>query len=195
MNYFDYITAIKQKEAQAILNIPIENNGLYEAICSIKACSGKVVTSGMGKAGIAARKAAATMSSLGTPACFVHPGEAQHGDLGTLSANDILLVFSTSGKTREVIELVTLAKVLHEKVPVITVTSHPESELKDISDIVIGMGEVEEVCPFGLAPTSSTIVMLCIGDILSMCVMQEKGITKEEYGKRHHGGYIGKQLR
>lgn len=186
---------VLQIESQALLNIPVDE-GMATAVDLIVNCKGKVVTSGMGKAGIIAQKMASTFSSTGTPAVFLHPGEAQHGDLGMLAKDDVLIILSNSGRTREAVELVHLAEsMLGERVPIIVITSHPESALKDSADVTLHMGEIEEACPLGMAPTTSTTVMLAIGDVLAVLVMETKGITKADFSKRHHGGYLGQRSR
>ena len=131
-------------EAQAVRNIPLDA-GLVKAVQLILNCKGKVVTSGMGKAGLIAQKIASTMSSTGTSAVFLHPGEAQHGDLGMLGKDDVLIVLTNSGRTREIVELVDLAEhMLGHKLPIIAITSHPESELKQTVDVLLYMGQFEE---------------------------------------------------
>jgi len=178
-------------ESEAVKNIPLSEN-LLTAVDLLAGLKGKVVCSGIGKAGIIARKTAATFSSTGTPAVYLHPGEAQHGDLGLIDNNDILLIFSNSGKTRESVELVQLARALHSSAfKVITITAHLDSELAQMSDVALSIGKVEEACTLGMAPTSSTTAMLALGDVLCVLVMEEIGFTKEEFLKRHHGGYLG----
>lgn len=178
-------------ESEAVKNIPLSES-LLTAVDSLAGLKGKVVCSGIGKAGIIARKTAATFSSTGTPAVYLHPGEAQHGDLGLIDNNDILLIFSNSGKTRESVELVQLARALHSSAfKVITITAHLDSELAQMSDVALSIGKVEEACTLGMAPTSSTTAMLALGDVLCVLVMEEIGFTKEEFLKRHHGGYLG----
>lgn len=178
-------------ESEAIRNIPLDNN-LLKAVDMIVQCRGKVVTSGMGKAGIIARKVSSTFSSTGTPSIFLHPGEAQHGDLGMLSREDILLAFSNSGKTREILELVMLSNQLFDhKMQIIAITAHPQSELGRLADVVLSIGQVTEACVLGMAPTTSTTAMLALGDVLCMLVMEEINFTREEFLKRHHGGYLG----
>jgi len=178
-------------ESNAIANIPL-NEELAKAISIIHHCKGKLITSGMGKAGIIAQKVSSTFSSTGTPAVYLHPGEAQHGDLGMLSPQDVLLVFSNSGKTREVLELVSLShKLFQQKILVISITANIKSELALMSDVALSIGNVEEACSLGMAPTTSTTAMLALGDVLSILVMEEKQFTKEEFLKRHHGGYLG----
>ncbi len=177
-------------ESEAIKNIPLDAS-LLKAVKLIVACKGKIITSGMGKAGIIAKKISSTFSSTGTPSVYLHPGEAQHGDLGMLGKNDLLLVFSNSGKTREVIEMVTLARRLNKKLPVITVTGHTDSELAQAATVVLSIGKITEACSLGMAPTTSTTTMLALGDVLCVLVMEEINFTMEEFSKRHHGGYLG----
>ena len=185
---------ILEIESNAIRNMPVDKS-LLKAVDMISACKGKIITSGMGKAGIIARKLSSTLSSTGTPSVFLHPGEAQHGDMGMIGPKDILFVFSHSGKTRELLEMVAISGRLYadHKVPVIAVTSHPESELRNVSDVVLDIGDVKEVCPLGMAPTTSTTCMLAMSDVVAVLVMEEKNFTKEEFFKRHHGGYLGQQ--
>lgn len=184
---------IIKEEINAIKAIPL--TGIDEAVENILSCQGKLVFTGMGKAGLISRKVAATMASTGTPAFFMHPSEAQHGDLGMIGKGDMIIAFSNSGRTREVVETVSLAKILIPGLKLITVTSNREAELALISDIVIETGGYPEVCPLGMAPTSSTTAMLVIGDIISMMVMEAKEFSIEQYSKRHHGGYLGVKSR
>ncbi len=182
---------ILETESTAIRNIPLDDN-LLKAVGVISRCKGKVVTSGMGKAGIIARKVSSTFSSTGTPSLFLHPGEAQHGDLGMLGENDVLLVFSHSGKTKEILEMIMLStQLFKDKLTVIAVTSHPDAPIRTMADIVLDIGDVQEVCPLGMAPTTSTTTMLALGDVLCVLVMEEINFTREEFYKRHHGGYLG----
>lgn len=154
---------------------------------------GKVVTSGMGKAGQIAMNIATTFCSTGTPAVFLHPSEAQHGDLGVLQADDVLLLISNSGKTREIVELTLLAHNLDPALPSIVITGNPDSPLAQQADVCIWTGGPREVCPLGLTPTTSTTVMTVIGDILVVETMKQSGFTVEDYYKRHHGGYLGEK--
>lgn len=181
-------------ESQAVQNIPVDEK-IETALELITHCEGKVVVSGMGKAGIIARKVASTFASTGTPAIFLHPGEAQHGDLGILSEKDLLLVFSNSGKTREVLELIFLSKQLHPGLNIIAITSNPEAEIKNESDLVLSIGNMKEACPLEMAPTTSTTAMLALGDVLCMLTMEAKNFTKEDFHKRHHGGYLGERFK
>lgn len=185
--------AVLTAEQQAIASIPLGNE-LIVAIDLILQCNGKLVTSGMGKAGIIAQKVAATFSSTGTPAVFLHPGEAQHGDLGMIGPNDVLLIFSNSGKTREALELVELtARLYPGQIPVISITSHPESDLGQRSTLALCIGKVEEACSLGMAPTASTTAMLALGDTLCILTMEQRKFTRDDFLKRHHGGYLGSQ--
>ncbi len=181
------------QEARAISSIPISDN-FEKAASLLKNCTGKVLTTGMGKAGHIANKFSATLSSTGTPASFLHPGEAAHGDLGLIEKNDAMVAFSTSGKTREVLEVLVAGRELglHS---VIGITSHPDSRLRELSDIILDMGTIEEACPLDLTPTSSMAVMLAISDALALLLMELKNFSREDYGKRHHGGYLGKKAR
>jgi len=148
---------------------------------------GKLVTSGMGKAGQIALNIATTFSSTGIPAVNLHPSEAQHGDLGVLQPSDVLLLVSNSGRTREIIDLVTLAKRLVPQLPIIVITGRADSELAGVADAALITAAAPEVCPLGLTPTTSTTMMTVIGDVLVVNVMRATGFTKEQYALRHHG--------
>ena len=157
-------------------------------------CKGKVVTTGMGKAGIAMKKFTSTLNSLGFSSSYLHPGEAPHGDLGLISPKDILFVASTSGKTREVIEITDLARNINVN-KIIGITSHPDSVLRKKADVILDMGIIQEAGHLKLAPTSSILVMLALTDALALVAAEEKNFTKEDYGKFHHSGYLGSQAR
>jgi arabinose-5-phosphate isomerase len=187
------ISEIIAKEAIAIASIKVTQE-FENAVIALRDCPGKVITTGIGKAGHIARKFAATLCSTATPADFIHPGEAVHGDLGMVTKNDCIVAFSTSGKSNEVIEMLELSRHLGAKT-VIGVTSHPDSRLRDLSDIVLDMGMIEEPCPLGLTPSASIAVMLAISDALALTLMELKGVTREEFGLRHHGGYLGRSIR
>lgn len=181
------------QEAQAISSIPVDDS-FEQAASLLNNCTGKVLTTGMGKAGHIANKFSATLSSTGTPASFLHPGEAAHGDLGLIEENDAMVAFSTSGKTREVLEVLVAGRELGLHT-VIGITSHPDSRLRDLSDVIIDMGTIREACPLDLTPTCSMTVMLAISDALALLLMELKNFTREDYGRRHHGGYLGKKAR
>ena len=188
------VKSIIEKEANAVRSIPI-TEAYEEAVNLINGqvhkLGGALIISGMGKAGQVAMNIATTFSSAGTPAYFLHPSEAQHGDLGIMRKNDILLLISNSGKTRELEELVVLSRGLVPDVKIIVITSNPDSPLAKEADVCLLTGAPEEVCPLGLTPTTSTTVMTVIGDILVVSVMKKIGFTNADYAKRHHGGYLG----
>lgn len=189
---------ILQREAKSLLSIPYTpdyDRAVQLIIEHVHHRGGKLVTAGMGKAGQIAMNIATTFSSTGTPAVNLHPSEAQHGDLGVLQPNDVMLLISNSGRTREVLELVTLTKNLYPDIPLIGITGNPESELTRLTDVTLLTGGAPEVCPLGLTPTTSTTVMTVIGDILVVNVTRLIGFTTEEYAKRHHGGYLGHKSR
>ena len=194
----DEISSILEKEANAVRNIPVSSN-YAEAVNLIveyvHARGGKLVTSGMGKAGQIAMNIATTFCSTGTPATFLHPSEAQHGDLGILQRNDIMLVISNSGKTREILELMTLAARLYPELKFIVITGNAESLLAESADICLYTGGPKEVCPLGLTPTTSTTMMTVIGDILVVGTMKAIDFDKSQYALRHHGGYLGQLSR
>jgi arabinose-5-phosphate isomerase len=187
------IRRILEAEAAAIAAVEV-GDGYDRAIEALQRCAGKVVTTGIGKAGYVAQKFAATLCSTGTPAVFIHPAEAAHGDLGLIDEHDVIIAFSTSGKTREVLELIELSRHLTQAV-VIGITSHPETELRRLADIVLDMGVIEEPCPLGLTPSASMAVMSAIGDALALTLMEEKAVSRRDYGLRHHGGYLGHKAR
>ena len=192
------IREIFEKEASAIKNIPVTDSFIkaVEIIYDhVHTKNGKLVTSGMGKAGQVAHNIATTFSSTGTPAIFLHPSEAQHGDLGILQKNDVILAVSNSGKTREIIELIDLKNNLYPSVPVIVLTGNPYSPLAKKSDCYISTGSPREVCPLGLTPTTSTTVFTVIGDALVVILMEKIGFKATDYAKRHHGGYLGTKSR
>lgn len=185
-------------ESRAVAEIPV-TDGYERAVGMIVEQvwnrHGKLITSGMGKAGQIAMNIATTFASTGIPAVFLHPSEAQHGDLGVMQENDIMLLLSNSGKTREIVELVTLAKRLNPQLQIIVITGNADSELVQSADVCLWTGNAPEVCPLGLTPTTSTTLMTVIGDVLVVGTMRTTGFTKEQYALRHHGGYLGKKSR
>lgn len=189
----DRARKILEAEAAAIQAVQL-SSAFDEAVRAIEACRGKVIVTGMGKAGFTAQRFAAVLCSTGTPAVFVHPGEAAHGDLGVIGQEDCLFAFSTSGKTREVVEMVELSRHLGPH-KVVAITSHPESELRLVSDLIIDMGLIAEPCPLGLTPTASIAVMSAIADALALIVMERRNFSRRDYGLRHHGGYLGAKAR
>ncbi|MDR2920978.1 MAG: SIS domain-containing protein [Tannerella sp.] len=194
----DLVTSILKQEAEAVQNIPITEN--YEKavgliVKHVHQLGGTLITSGMGKAGQIAMNIATTFSSTGTPAFFLHPSEAQHGDLGIVRKNDVILLISNSGKTRELVELINLARGLVGDIPFIVITSNQKSELAKEAAVCLDTGSPKEVCALGLTPTTSTTVMTVIGDLLVVSVMTEIGFNSSDYAKRHHGGYLGSKSR
>lgn len=187
---------ILRREAAAIEAIPVSDD--YERAVElivehVNRRGGKLITSGMGKAGQIAMNIATTFCSTGTPAVFLHPSEAQHGDLGIMQRNDLMLLLSNSGKTREIVELVELARVLNPEVPIIVITGDGTSRLAAAGDVALVTAKAPEVCPLGLTPTTSTTMMTVMGDVLVVAVMKAIGFTAADYAKRHHGGYLGKK--
>ncbi len=185
-------------EITALQSIPKDNP--YEEAISIilervHKGNGRLITSGMGKAGQIAHNMATTFSSTGTPSYFLHPSEAQHGDLGMVCEGDALLLISNSGKTREVLELVHLARRLRADIPTILITGQADSPLAELVDVCLSTGNPKELCPLGLTPTTSTTVMTVIGDLLVVSLMQAIGFEAKDYALRHHGGYLGDKSR
>jgi arabinose-5-phosphate isomerase len=193
MNIEERMRAVLKAEAEAIDSVQV-TDAYVRAVELLLACDGKVITTGIGKAGYIANKFAATLCSTATPAVFVHPAEAAHGDLGLVDDHDVLIAFSTSGKSREVLEILELARHLGVA-RIIGVTSHPDSELRNYADVVLDMGEITEPCPLGLTPSASMAVMLAISDAVALALMEQKGVTREDWGLRHHGGYLGRAAR
>ena len=194
----ELLQSILKREAEAVLQIPVNDD--YEKamdliIDHVQNLKGKLVVSGMGKAGQIGGNIATTFASTGTPAFFLHPSEAQHGDLGIIQPNDVLLLISNSGKTREIIELIELAHNLYANLPLIVITGNPDSPLGKSANVCLSTGNPAEVCPLGMTPTTSTTMMTVIGDLLVVGTMTKIGFTREEYAKRHHGGYLGQKAR
>lgn len=192
------IKKLLDREAAAISAIPVSED--YEKVVEliyqrVHKKGGKVIASGMGKAGHVANHVATTLSSTGTPSLFIHPSEAQHGDLGIIRENDLLLVFSNSGKTSEIIKLVDLTHALHPGIPVVVISGNTEGQLAKLSDAILHTGAPDEVCPLGLTPTTSATTMTVIGDLLVVLMMKRIGFTSRDYALRHHGGYLGEKSR
>ena len=184
---------LMRREAQAIERLAEGlNTDFSRAAQLIYECSGTIVLTGIGKAGIIARKISATLASTGTPSHFLHAAEAVHGDLGRLRSQDIAVVLSHSGQSEEITRLIALLKQLD--IRMIGITSRDESPLAQHSDVTISLGKIEEVCPLGLAPTASTTCMLALGDALAITVMQLRNFQSEDYARYHPGGALGRQL-
>lgn len=194
----ELLESILRRESEAIMRIPLSDaydKAIDIIIEHVQDRKGKLVVSGMGKAGQIGANIATTFASTGTPSVFLHPSEAQHGDLGVIQPNDVLLLISNSGKTREIIELIDLAHNLYAELPLLVITGRPDSPLGEAADVCLSTGNPPEVCPLGMTPTSSTTMMTVIGDLLVVGTMTRIGFTAEEYAKRHHGGYLGRVAR
>ncbi len=180
-------------EADAVLGLLDQlDMQLVVAAEKILACTGRVVVSGMGKSGHVARKIAATLASTGTPALFVHPAEARHGDLGMIQANDIVLAFSNSGETEELSEIAPHMKRLGATL--IAVTGNPESSLAKLADLHLNASVRAEACPLNLAPTASTTAALALGDALALVLLDLRGFSAEDFARSHPGGTLGRRL-
>ncbi|MFC4702022.1 KpsF/GutQ family sugar-phosphate isomerase [Glaciecola siphonariae] len=180
-----------QVEALKHLNSMLDEQ-FTESCELLKLCKGKVVVSGMGKSGHIANKIAATLASTGTPAFFMHPGEANHGDFGMLSKDDILIAISNSGETGELIGLLPAVKRLN--IPIIAITNKPNSSLSKFATKTLLLHVNQEACSLGLAPTTSTTATLVLGDALAIALLEAKGFTAEDFAFSHPGGALGKRL-
>ena len=186
--------AVIDTEARAITELAAEINqpSFVQACRLMLACQGRVVVTGMGKSGHIAGKIAATLASTGTPAFFVHPGEASHGDLGMITAADVVLALSNSGETAEIITILPIIKRLH--VPLIAMTGNPGSTLSGAAAANINVRVDKEACPLGLAPTASTTAALAMGDALAVALLESRGFTEEDFARSHPGGALGRRL-
>lgn len=184
---------VLETEAQAILGVIPQLNGDFDkAIDLLHACSGRVVTTGMGKSGIIAHKLAATLSSTGTPSIFLHPAEALHGDLGMVQSNDVVLALSRTGETEELVRLLQAIRRIGARI--ISITGVPGSTLGQASDVTLSCHVAEEACPMNLAPTASTTAALALGDAIAMALSRRKGFRAEQFANLHPGGQLGKKL-
>jgi arabinose-5-phosphate isomerase len=180
-------------EARAIRDlIATIDERFAQAVKIVLTCRGRVVVSGMGKSGHIARKIASTLASTGTPAFFVHPAEASHGDLGMITRDDVFVALSNSGESAELLSIVPLLK--RQGAKLIVLTGNPESSLARESDIHLYAGAAKEACPLNLAPTASTTAALALGDALAVALMQAKGFTQDEFALAHPGGALGRKL-
>jgi arabinose-5-phosphate isomerase len=190
----DLALAVIETEARAIEKLGHEiRQPSFVAACRLMlACKGRVVVTGMGKSGHIAGKIAATLASTGTPAFFVHPGEASHGDLGMITASDVVLALSNSGETGEIVTIVPLIKRLG--VPLIAMTGNPQSTLSKAATANLNVSVEKEACPLGLAPTASTTAALAMGDALAVALLETRGFTREDFARSHPGGTLGRRL-
>jgi arabinose-5-phosphate isomerase len=180
-------------EAQALLGLKARQGaGFVQAVDAILGCHGRVVVIGMGKSGHVGRKIAATLASTGTPALFVHAGEASHGDLGMVTAGDIVLALSNSGESDEIAAIVPVLKRLG--VGVVAMTGRAESTLARHADIVLSTAVDQEACPLNLAPTASTTAQMALGDALAVALLDARGFREEDFARSHPGGALGRKL-
>jgi len=191
----DYAREVIRCEARAVASlekrISADFSTAASAILSLSA-AGRVVVAGMGKAGVIAQKIAATFASTGTPALFMHPAEAVHGDLGMVTAQDIVLAISNSGETEELLRLLPTLK--HIRCRLIAISSSRDSSLGRAADVVLEIGRLEEPCPLRMAPSASTTAMLAMGDALALAVLKARGFTQEDFAKLHPAGSLGKKM-
>src|SRR5947208_15121804 len=189
----DYAREVIRAEAEALAQLPARLNGAFaRAVEMVLACPGRVVVTGMGKPGFIAQKISATFASTGTPSLFLHPAEALHGDLGRLVPGDLVLALSNSGETEEILRLLPALKRLGA--PIIAITGGQRSALALAADVVLESGPVPEACPLGLAPTTSTVALLALGDALAMSVLHRRGFSPEQFAELHPAGALGKRL-
>ena len=185
--------AVIETEARALSTLVERVDDRFAAACRLMlSCRGRVVVTGMGKSGHVARKIAATLASAGTPAFFVHPGEASHGDLGMITAADMVVALSNSGETDEILTILPIIKRLG--LPLVTLTGNDSSRLASEADVHIDVSVEQEACPLGLAPTASTTAALAMGDALAIALLEARGFSAEDFARSHPGGRLGRRL-
>lgn len=185
--------AVIEIEAQAVANLADRINENFAKACNhLLDCTGRIVVIGMGKSGHIGSKIAATLASTGSPAFFVHPGEASHGDLGMITAKDAVIAISNSGETAEILTILPLIKRLG--VPLITLTGNPQSTMAEHATVNIDVSVKVEACPLGLAPTASTTATLAMGDALAVALLEARGFTTEDFARSHPAGNLGRRL-
>lgn len=185
--------AVIDTEAAAVAALRERIDAAFVTACAyMLACSGRIVVLGMGKSGHIGSKLAATLASTGSPAFFVHPGEASHGDLGMITPSDVVLAISNSGETAEILTILPLLKRLG--VPLIALTGRPESTLAREADAHLNVSVTSEACPLGLAPTASTTATLAMGDALAIALLERRGFTAEDFARSHPAGSLGRRL-
>lgn len=184
---------VLETEAQAILALQSRIDDSFIAACEhLYDCKGRIVVTGMGKSGHIGGKIAATLASTGSPAFFVHPGEASHGDLGMITPGDVVLAISNSGSTEEILKIIPIIR--RQNVCLISMTGNPASQLAQLADINLDISVEKEACPLNLAPTSSTTVTLALGDALAVSLLKIRGFTAEDFARSHPGGKLGRRL-
>ncbi len=185
--------AVIKTEARAVEALAQRINGNFATACGyMLGCEGRIVVTGMGKSGHIGGKIAATLASTGSPAFFLHPGEASHGDLGMITARDVVLALSNSGETTELLTILPLIK--RQGVPLVAMTGNPASTLARNADVHIDVSVEQEACPLNLAPTSSTTVALVMGDAMAIALLEARGFTEEDFARSHPGGTLGRRL-
>ena len=184
--------AIEADAIQALHDRLDADDSMVRAVAVLYACTGRVVVSGMGKSGHIARKIAATLASTGTPAMFVHPGEAAHGDLGMVTAQDVFIAISNSGESSELMDILPVVKRMGT--PLIAMTGKPQSRLAQLADVHLDISVAKEACPMNLAPTASTTVTLALGDALAVALLDARGFREEDFARSHPGGALGRRL-
>jgi arabinose-5-phosphate isomerase len=187
------IQSLLDAEARAVQNVPLSNpfTQVLSVIHKSQKRHGKLVVTGVGKAGDVGRKIVSTFNSAGISSVFLSPLDARHGDLGMIGPRDVLFLISNSGKTNEITELIFLTRALHTKIPIICLTGNEKSPLASSADYVLWTGNPKEICPLNLTPTSSVLAMLAIADVLTVLSIESRKYTAAEYKKRHHSGYLG----
>lgn len=185
--------AVLDTEAQALLDLKQRIDAPFVQACQILlGCQGRIVVTGMGKSGHIGGKIAATLASTGSPAFFVHPGEASHGDLGMITRQDVIIALSYSGETAELATLLPIIK--RQGVPLVALTGRPESTLAKAADVHLDVSVAKEACPLNLAPTASSTATLAMGDALAVAMLDARGFTAEDFARSHPGGSLGRRL-
>lgn len=193
MNTLEEVKKVFEIEMQEIKKVEeVLDNNIVDVIHAVNNCRGKIVLCGMGKSGHIARKISASMSSLGIHSYVLHPGEAMHGDLGTLSGEDMLIIFSNSGETTEICNILPSVRLIGT--PIVAITSHADSTLAEHADYLIKLPEMKEACPLNLAPTSSTTAALVIGDAIAVVVSEMRSFKREDFALYHPSGSLGRKL-
>jgi arabinose-5-phosphate isomerase len=196
MSIYQYVKTARtvfEVETTGLRELRDKLDDSFDRACALlSSCTGKVVVMGIGKSGHIGRKISATLSSTGTPSFFVHPAEANHGDLGVITSNDVVIAISYSGETREINTMIPILK--REGIKLVTLTGNSESSLAKLSDVNIDCGISSEACPLGLAPTASTTAALVMGDAIAVALLSANGFSVEDFARSHPGGSLGKQL-
>lgn len=192
-SFLEEARAVIEAESRAVLGLRNQLGGAFaDVVQRVLACRGRVVVTGMGKSGLVGQKISATLASTGTPSLYLHAAEATHGDMGRITAQDIVVVLSNSGESEEIVRLIRPIKALGATL--VAMTGDPGSNLARHADLCLCIGDVAEACPMGLVPTASTTAMMVLGDALAMCLFNHRGFGREEYARFHPGGPLGRKL-